>query len=69
MHDRDIRLVEILSSCDYDRSRLSDVDAAEAFSLARAAQIELWRPGMVWPSSPGTEHRGGGLTPLDARRP
>ena len=69
MHDRDARLVEILENCNFDRARLSDADAAEAFSLARAAQIELWRSGMVWPSSPGAEERGGGILPLGVGRP
>ena len=67
MHDRDARLVEMLENCNFDRARLSDADVAEAFSLARAAQIELWRPGMVWPSSDGASLRGGAVTHVDAR--
>ncbi len=64
MHDRDTRLVEILSSCGYNRTHLTDVLRAEVFNLARAAQIELWRPGTAWPSSPGADLTGGVLTRL-----
>ena len=62
------RLAEKLRAVDFDRSRLSDTDHTEVFNLARAAQIELWISGVVWPSSPGAEDRGGALTPIDARR-
>ena len=67
MHDRETRLVQILRTCDYDRSRLSDVDAAEAFALAARASIELWRAGVAWPSSPGADLIGGKVTRLDPR--
>ncbi len=64
MHDCEPRLVEILSACDFDRSRLSVADAAEVFNLARSAGIELYRPGVAWPSSPGADLTGGGITRL-----
>ena len=53
-----------LHDVDHDRSRLSTADAAEVFNLAARAGVELWRDGLSWPSSPGAEERGGGLTRL-----
>ncbi len=64
MHDREARLVEILNACDFDRSRLSNADNAAVFDLARAAGIELYRPGVAWPSSPGADLIGGEITRL-----
>ena len=34
---------------------------------SRAAQIELWISGVVWPSSPGAEERGGAVTRIEPR--
>ncbi len=64
MHDREARLVEILNACDFDRSRLTADLYAEVFNLARAAGIELYHAGRIWPSSPGADLTGGGLTRL-----
>ena len=64
MHDRDIRLVEILNSCDFDRTRLTGALHAAVFNLARAAGIELYRPGVAWSSSPGADLTGGEITRL-----
>ncbi len=63
MHDCPTRLLEILDFCDYDCSRLSSASYAEAFSLARCARIELPRPGVAWPSSPGVTGAGE-ITPI-----
>ena len=57
-------LAEKLRAVDFDRSRLTDAHHAEVFNLARAAGVELQRAGLVWPSSPGADLTGGGLTRL-----
>ncbi len=56
-----------LHDVDHDRSRLSTADAAEVFSLAARAGVELWRDGLSWPSSAGAEERGGALTSIGTR--
>lgn len=69
MHDRETRLVEILSACNYDRARLSDADCAEVSALAARARIELPRAGVAWPSNPGADLTGGEVTAVDWRGP
>ena len=66
--DHDEALAEKLRAVDYDRTRLPDADLVEVYRLARAARIELPRPGVVWPSSEGAEDRGGALSRIEARR-
>ena len=56
MHDRETRLVDLLRSCNFDRSRLSDSDNETVWDLARRASIELHTPGARWPSSPGADN-------------
>ncbi len=58
------RLAEKLQCVDFDLDRLTDEKRAEVYALARAAGIELYRPGAVWPSSLDIGERGGGLTRL-----
>ena len=58
------RLAEKLRAVDFDRSRLTDAQHAEVFNLARAAGIELYHTGRIWPSSPGADLAGGVLTRL-----
>lgn len=62
--DRFDRLAEKLRSVDFDRSRLSVAGAAEVSALAARAGIELPRAGVAWPSSPGADRTGGGITDL-----
>ena len=62
--DSGTRLVEILSSCGFDRTRLTSALHAEVFDLARAAGIELHRVGAIWASSPGADMSGGEITRL-----
>ena len=58
------RLAEKLRAVDFDRSRLTADQHAEVFNLARAAGIELYRPGVAWPSSPGADLAGRVITRL-----
>ncbi len=56
MYDHCARLVDLLRSCDFDRSRLSAPDNEAVWDLARRASIELHIPGARWPSSPGADN-------------
>ena len=67
MYDRCARLVQILESCDFDRSRLSASDNETVWDLARRASVELPRPGVTWASSPGADLTGGEVTAVDWR--
>ena len=53
--DHDESLAKILRSADYDLTHLTDAERVRVFDLARSAQVELWRPGLRWPSSPGSD--------------
>ena len=44
-------LAEKLRAAGYNIGRLSEAECSEVFRLARAARIELPRPGVAWPSS------------------
>ena len=65
--DHNEALAAKLRSVDYDRSRLTDDQCVEVYRLARAAKIELWRPGLVWPSSDSADLRGGAVTRIEPR--
>ena len=69
MHDRELRLIEILRACDYDTAALSPAESAEVFRLARACHIELPRPGVPWPNIAGSDVLAGPLTNVDPRLP
>ena len=62
-------LADKLRAADFDLSRLSDVQLAEVYRLARAARIELPRPGVAWPNIAGTDVLAGPVTRVDPRRP
>ncbi len=63
------QIADRLRNCDFDTHRLDDIQLAEIYRLARGAHIELWRPGVVWPSGTGADRTGGGLSRLDVTRP
>ena len=67
--ERETRLAEILRRVDYDLDRLTEAQRIDVFTLAASARVELWRPGLRWPSSPGSDVTGGGITPNPAPRP
>ena len=56
-------LLRLLRSVDYDPSRLSARDRAEAEALAERTGIELPRPGVKWGSSDHADQIGGEPTP------
>ncbi len=58
------RLAEKLRAVAFDRTRLTDAQHAEVFNLARAAGVELYRGGAIWPSSEGAGLTGGEVTGL-----
>lgn len=62
--ERETALAEKLRLVDYDLARLTDTERINVFTLARSARVELWRPGLRWPSSPDADRTGGGLTGL-----
>ncbi len=62
--ERETRLAEKLRRVGVDLNRLSDTERERVFGLARAAWLEIWRPGLRWPSSPGTTATGGEVTRL-----
>ena len=59
-------LADKLRAADFDLSRMSDVQLAEVYRLARAARIELPRPGVKWPNIAGTAVLAGPVTEFDA---
>ena len=61
--DHEDDLAARLRVVNYDTSRLSEAECSEVYRLARAAKIELPRPGVA-PSSLGADLTGGGLTRL-----
>ncbi len=62
-------LAEELRVAGYDLSKMSDVQLAEVNRLARAARVELPRPGAVWGSHRDAERYGHEATSVDSRRP
>ncbi len=64
--ERETLLAEKLRRVDFDLDRLTDTQRIEIFALARSAQVELWRPGLRWPSSEGADQTGGALTSFAA---
>ena len=67
--ERENALAEKLRRVGYDLARLTEAQRAEIFALARSAHVELWQPGVTWPSSPDAGRTGGGITPNPAPRP
>lgn len=63
------RLAGILRTASHDLSRLSNAQRIDVFTLARSGQIELWRPGLRWPSSESADQSGGGVTRISGYRP
>ncbi len=62
--ERETCLAERLRRVGYDLARLTEAQRIEIFTLARSAQVEIWRPGLAWPSSPGADRTGGAVTRL-----
>ena len=58
------KIAEKLRRIDFDLTSLTEAQRIEIFALARSAQVELWRPGLIWPSSPGADSTGGEVTQL-----
>ena len=67
--ERETLLAEKLRRVGYDLARLTEAQRIEIYDLARSARVELWHPGLRWPSSPGSDVTGGGITPNPAPRP
>ena len=64
MQDRETRLAEKLRRIDYNLARVTEAERIEIFELGRAARIEIWSPGLRWPSNPDAGRSGGELTRL-----
>ncbi len=60
--ERETDLAEIIRRVGYDLAQLTDAEHIRVSTLARSAQVQLWRPGLRWPSSPGSELTGGEVT-------
>ena len=67
--ERESRLAENLRRVGFDLDLLTEAQRIEVFTLARSAQVELWHRGLRWPSSPGADQHGGGLTRIDVACP
>ncbi len=56
--ERETALAQKLQRVGFDLTRLTESQRTEIYDLARAARIELWRPGLVWASSPDAGDAG-----------
>lgn len=67
--DKENQIAEILRPVDFDLNRLSESERTRVFGLAHAAWLEIWCPGVRWPSSEGAGSSGGEVTQIEARGP
>jgi hypothetical protein len=61
--ERETALAEKLRVVSFDMDQITDAQRVEVATLARRARVELWHPGLRWPSSDHAARDGGDLTP------